>query len=714
MGTQIESARKIIHGACPHDCPDTCAILTAVENGRAISLRGDPEHPFTRGALCVKVEDYLDRVYSPERVLYPMRRTGPKGSGTFERISWDSALDEIAARLKRIITEDGAEAVLPCSYLGNEGLINGLNVGDAFFNRLGATVSERTFCASGLVTGWLMTIGPTPGMDPESLLYSKYIVIWACNVISTNFHLWPIIAEAQRRGARVVVIDPLRNRTAVEADWHIPIRPGTDCALALGLINVIIRENLVDRDYVASYTIGFPELERRASEYSPERVSSITAIPAADIVRLAREYSKSQPAAIRIGVAIERSSSGGQAVRAICSLPALVGAWRHVGGGLVGMPHFAFPIKWDLVSRPDFIRSGTRHCNQYSLGAALTGKLGFKPPIKALFVYNCNPVVTVPDQQRVITGLSREDLFTVVSEQFMTDTADFADILLPATTQLEQFDVMWSWGHLYISVNNPAIAPLGEAIPNVELFRRLAARMGFDEQCFRRDDEQIAREAIDWSSPVLEGINLDDLKRNGHARLKLGSPDSFAPHARGNFPTESGKTELVSSLASGGNFVVPVFRQGSTASQASEPVDPLPSYEAALESPHAARYPLNLISPKSHAFLNSSCGNMTRQRRIAGEPTVMIHPDDTARRGIVDAQPVQVFNDRGSFSAVARVTTNVCSGVIVAPMGYWRKFSPSRSTVNVCNPTAFADLGHAPTFSNNMVEMRRLSTPGED
>ena len=714
MGTQIESARKIIHGACPHDCPDTCAMLTTVENGRAIALRGDPEHPFTRGALCVKVEDYLDRVYSPERVLYPMRRIGPKGSGTFERISWNSALEEITARLKRIITEDGAEAVLPCSYLGNEGLINGLNVGDAFFNRLGATISERTFCASGLITGWLMTIGPTPGMDPESLLHSKYIVIWACNVISTNLHLWPIIAEAQRRGARVVVIDPLRNRTAAKADWHIPIRPGTDCALALGLINVIIQENLVDHDYVASYTIGFRELERRASEYSPERVSSITAIPAADIVRLAREYATNQPAAIRIGVAIERNASGGQAARAICSLPALVGAWRRVGGGLVGMPNFAFPIKWDVVSRPDFIRPDTRHCNQYSLGAALTGELGLKPPIKALFVYNCNPVVAVPDQERVINGLAREDLFTVVSEQFMTDTADFADILLPATTQLEQFDVMWSWGHLYISVNNPAIAPLGEAIPNVELFRRLAARMGFDEQYFRRDDEQIAREAIDWSSPVLEDVDLDYLQRNGYARLKLGSPDSFAPHARGNFPTRSGKTEFVSSLASGGNFVAPVFRQGSTASQASEPVDPLPSYEAAGEFPSAARYPLNLISPKSHAFLNSSCGNMARQRRIAGEPAVMIHPDDAAQRGILDAQPVHVFNDRGSFSAVARVTTNVSLGVIVAPMGHWRKFSSSRSTVNVCNPTAFADLGHAPTFSNNMVEVRRLFTPSED
>ncbi len=708
MAAQIESSRQIIRGACPHDCPDTCAMLTTVENGRAIELRGDPEHPFTRGALCAKVEDYLDRVYSPERVLYPMRRTGPKGSGEFERVSWDSALNEIAARLKRIISEDGAEAILPCSYLGNEGLINGLNVGDAFFNRLGATISERTFCASGLITGWLMTVGPTPGADPESLAHSKYIVIWACNVISTNLHLWPTIAEAQRRGARVVVIDPVRNRTAAKADWHIPIRPGTDCALALALINVITSEDLIDRDYVENYTTGFAELKQRASDYSPERVSGITGIPAEDIVRLAREYATAQPAAIRLGVAIERNASGGQAVRAICSLPALVGAWRRVGGGLVGMPNFAFPIKWDTVTRPDFIRPGARHCNQYRLGAALTGELGLDPPIKSLFVYNTNPVVAVPDQQSVIAGLSRDDLFTVVSEQFMTDTADFADLVLPATTQLEQFDLMWSWGHLHMTINNPAIAPLGEAIPNVELFRRLAARMGFDDECFKRGDEQIAREAIDWNSPVMDGVDLDYLKRNGHARLKVGPPESSAPHARGNFPTQSGKTEFVSSLARGGDFVVPLFRQGYRDSQAGAEFDSLPGYDASAEFSNAARFLLNMISPKSHAFLNSSCGNMARQRRIAGEPAVMMHPDDAAQRRIADAQPIRVFNDRGSFTATARVSANVLPGVVVAPVGYWRKFSSSRSTVNACNPTAFADLGHAPTFSNNLVEVEPL------
>jgi anaerobic selenocysteine-containing dehydrogenase len=704
-----EAGRTIVRGACPHDCPDTCAMLVTVENGRALEVRGDPDHPVTRGALCVKVEDYVDRVYSPDRVLYPLRRTGAKSSGKFERITWDAALDEIAARFRNIIGQHGPQAILPYSYLGTEGLINGLNVGDPFFNKLGATISERTFCASGAITGWLMTLGPSTGADPESVAHSKYIIIWACNVISTNLHLWPTIAEAQRRGAKVVVIDPIRNRTAARADWHIPIRPGTDGALALALINVIIREQLIDRDYVERYTLGFPELKQRAAEYDPERVAAITGIPAADIVKLAREYATTQPAVIRFGVGIERHAGGGQAVRAICCLPALVGAWRRPGGGLVGMPNFAFPIKWDTVTRPDFIRPGTRHLNQFRLGAALTGEMNLDPPIKALFVYNCNPVVVVPDQAKVVAGLAREDLFTVVSEQFMTDTADFADLVLPATSQLEQFDLMWSWGHLHMSVNNPAIAPRGEAIPNVELFRRLAARMGFDDECFRRGDEQIAREAIDWSAPALAGVDLDYLKLHGHVRLKVGAPETFAPHAEGNFPTPSGRTEFVSSIARSGNFVIPLFRQGSNESQAGEPVDPLPAFIPPRETrANGARYTLNLISPKSHAFLNSSCGNMARQRRIAGEPTVTINPADAASRGIRESQPVRVFNDRGSFTATALIGAVVQPGLIVAPMGHWRKFSRGHATVNAATPTAFADLGHAPTFSDNLVEVEPL------
>jgi len=541
--------RITVLGACPHDCPDTCSMLITVENGRAIEVRGNPDHPFTRGGLCVKVNNYTDRVYSSDRVLYPLRRTGPKGSRQFERISWEAALQKISSRFKQIVAEYGPQAILPCSYLGTEGILNGLNAGDAFFNKLGASISERTYCDSGACVGYIMTVGPTPGTEPESFIHSKYIILWACNTISTNLHHWPIIAEAQQRGAKVVVIDPVRNRTAQNADWHIPIRPGTDGALALGMMQVIIAENLVDMDYVEKYTVGYEELKERASTYTPERVSEITGVPVEDIHKLAREYATIQPSVIRIGVAVERHSGGGQCVRALTCLPALVGAWRKPGGGILQLPIWGFPVKWETLMRPDFIKPGTRVINQFKLGPALSGELGLDPPIKALVVYNSNPVVVVPEQDKLVKGLSHEDLFTVVSEQFLTDTADFADIVLPATTQLEQFDLMFSWGHLYLTLNQPAIAPLGEAVPNTELFRRLAASMGLEDECFRRSDEQIALEAMDWTAPALQGIDMELLKREGYARLKLDSPDTYAPHAEGNFPTPSGKCEFVASMA---------------------------------------------------------------------------------------------------------------------------------------------------------------------
>src|SRR5215510_5993403 len=478
--TSPASAAKTVLAACPHDCPDTCSMIVTVDNDRVVEVRGNPDHPFTDGRLCVKVNHYEERVHHPDRVLHPLKRNGPKGSGTFARISWAEALDEIATRWKEIVQAHGATAILPYSYLGTEGILNGLNVGDAFFNKLGATISERTFCDSAACTGYIMTVGPSPGTDPESFVHSRYIILWACNTISTNLHHWPFIAEAQKRGAKVVVIDPLRTRTARQADWHIPIKPGTDGALAMAMINVITAENLIDRDYVERYTVGYDELVERAREFPPETVAAITGVPAGDIRQLAREYARTQPSVIRIGVAVERHSGGGQTVRALTCLPALVGAWRHVGGGILQLPLWAFPLKWDVLSRPDLIRQGTRVVNQFQLGSALTGGLGLDPPVKALFVYNSNPVTQACDQGRTLAGLAREDLFTVVSEQFLTDTADYADIVLPATTQLEQFDLMFSWGHFYLSLNQPAIEPLGEAVPNTELFRRLSRRMGLD------------------------------------------------------------------------------------------------------------------------------------------------------------------------------------------------------------------------------------------
>lgn len=702
-------AETTVFSACPHDCPDTCAMLTTVRDGRAVAVRGNPDHPFTRGGLCVKVNDYENRVYSDNRVLTPLRRTGAKGEGEFQPITWDAALQEISSRWSEIIDRDGPAAIMPYSYLGTEGILNGLNAGDAFFNKLGATVAERTFCDSAAITAFFMTCGPTAAVDPESFVHSRYIILWAINTISNNLHHWPFIAEAQHRGAKVVVIDPVATRTAKQADWHLAIKPGTDAALALGMMNVIITEDLVDHDYVGNYTVGYEDLKARVAGFTPEKVAAITGIAADDIRVLAREFATTQPSVIRMGVAIERNASGGNAVRAMSCLPALAGSWRHCGGGILHMPIWAFPMKWDDLSRPDWIPEGTPVINQWRLGPALLGELDHK--INSLFVYNSNPAVVAPEQDKILRGLAREDLFTVVSEHFITDTARYADIVLPATTQLEQFDLMFSWGHLYLTLNEPAIEPLGEAVPNTELFRRLARAMGFDDPHWHRSDEEMAQDALDWSSPVLEGIDLDGLRRTGFARLKVGSPDDFVPHREGNFPTPSGKVEFKSSMAeAAGNMVLPLFRQGYAANQSGEPLDPLPNFIPQNESPDtnpslAARYPLNMVSPKSHAFLNSSFGNLRTQLHHAGEQMVMINPADAGERGILDGREVRVFNDRGDFHAVARVTDDARPGVIVAPMGYWAKDSRNGYTVNAINPPAFADYGNAPTFSDTLVEV---------
>jgi anaerobic selenocysteine-containing dehydrogenase len=707
------SGQKTILAACPHDCPDTCSMIVTVENDRVVKVRGNPEHPFTDGRLCVKVNHYEERVHHPDRVLFPLKRTGPKGSGQFTRITWSQALDEIVSRWKQIVAEHGPTAILPYSYLGTEGILNGMNVGDPFFNKLGATITERTFCDSGACTGYIMTVGPSPGTDPESFVHSRYIILWACNTISTNLHHWPFIAEAQKRGAKIVVIDPVRTRTARQADWHIPIKPGTDGALAMAMINVIVSEGLADKDYIEKHTVGYDELAERAREYPPEKIAAVTGIPADAIRKLAREYATTRPSVIRIGVAVERHSGGGQTVRALTCLPALVGAWREVGGGILQLPIWAFPVKWDGLMRADWIKPGTRVLNQWKLGAALTGEMKLDPPIQSLFVFNANPAVVVGEQDKVLKGLARADLFTVVSEHFITDTARYADIVLPATTQVEQYDIMFSWGHFYLALNPPAIKPQGEAVPNTELFRRLAAAMGFDDPHFKRSDEQMALEAMDWSSPAMAGITMEELTQRGFARLKVGTPDTYAPHANGNFPTPSGKVELKASMAAAGSFVLPLFRQGSNEFQDGTPVDPVPCYIPPQESRDTnatlgQKYPLNILSPKNHAFLNSGYGNIARQLGHAGEQYIVMHPTDARARGIAEGERVEVFNDRGRFHAELQVSDEVREGVIVAPLGYWASNSANGRSVNAVNSSRYADLGRAPTFSDTLVEVRAL------
>ena len=701
-----DSAIKTYHGGCPHDCPDTCSMVYHVKDEKLIAVKGNADHPMTRGGLCVKLNDYEKRHYHPDRLLYPMKRVGPKGTKQFERISWDEALDTIVDKWQAIIQEHGPQAIMPNSYLGNQGLVHGLNGGDAFFARLGATVTERTFCGEGSCTAWLLTVGPTAGVDPESFIHSKFIIIWACNSVSTNLHHWHIIKEAQKNGAKVVVIDAYASKTAKEADWHVCPKPGTDGALAMAMMNVIIGEGLVDQDYVDNYTVGYAELAEKALTRTPEWAEAITGIPADDIRKLAREYATTQPSAIRIGVALEKSWGGGQAIRAVTSLPALTGAWRHVGGGILQFPVWEHPYKFDVICRPDLIPKGTQVVNNLQLGRVLTGEQKLAVPIKSMMCWNTNPVTQATESEKILEGLSREDLFMVSAEHFISDTAAYADILLPASMGAEQEDIILSWGHLYLTYNTKCIESPGEAIPNNEIFRRLAKRLGFEEENFKWNDTECLEHYVDWSSPACDGINLDYLKKHGYFRLNVGTKDNRAPHKEGNFPTPSGKCEF--RVVGAKNFVAGPFRQMYEDFQPGEDIPELPDYvaskETALANPELAKkYPLNILAPKSHGFINSSYANFESKIKGQGEQFVMIHPADAMDRGLVDGERAKVFNDRGSFEAVAKVTTDVNKGIVVTTLGYWRQLN--NGVVNSVSSNAFGDMGHSPTSHDCLVEV---------
>src|SRR5882672_193969 len=571
--------KSVVHAACPHDCPDACGVLITVEDGRATKIQGDPAHPVTRGFLCAKVTKYLDRVYSPDRVLYPMRRVAAKGEGhrngqDFVRISWNEALDEIASRFKNISAEHGPEAILPYSYGGTLGVLNGGSIDRRFFHRIGASQLERAICSAAGEAGLKSVIGVKMGTEPEQFRDSRYIIAWASNIHGNNVHLWPFITEARRKGAKLVVIDPYRTRTAAVADWYLPINPGTDAALALAMMHVIINENLYDADYVSRYTFGFEELKKKVQEYPPEKVAGFTGISAADIVKLAREYATTHPAAIRVNYGIQRSENGGMAMRAVTMLPCITGAWKHLGGGIQLSTSGAPKLNEDALTRPDLMKKSpasrqTRVINMSSLATALT-KLN-DPPVKAIFVYNCNPAAVAPNHNEVVRGFKREDLFTVVHEQFLTDTTDYADIVLPATTFFEQKELVKSYGHYYLQMSHQAIEPIGECRSNVETFRALALRMGFDDPCFKESIEEMMDGALDNpANKYLSGIDRERLERENSVRLNLsvsnngGHPgrmtgqfgtlapttseegSAFLPFAHGGFETPSGKAELYS------------------------------------------------------------------------------------------------------------------------------------------------------------------------
>jgi anaerobic selenocysteine-containing dehydrogenase len=673
----------LIRAACPHDCPDTCGMLVTVEDGVAVKIQGDPTMPFTQGTLCTKVAHYLERTYAPDRLLHPLKRVGAKGSGRFERVSWDAALDEIAARLKALAAED-AQSILPLSYAGTMGMVQYSSMDRRFFHRLGASILDRTLCSSAGKAGIKATLGGSVGMDPERFDEAKLILLWGANPVVSNLHLWSRTQEAMRRGAKVVAIDPYRSLSAEKCTQHVALLPGTDGALALAMMNVLIAEGLLDRDYLARHTLGFDALAERVKQYTPQWAAGVCGLAVAEIVALARAYGTTRPAAVRLNYGMQRHAGGGIAARTIACLPALTGAWRDVAGGIVLTTADFYGFDHAALERPDLLGGRRpRVVNHAAIGEALSAA---QPPVKAVIVYNNNPVAVCPESDKVLAGFRREDLFCVVMDSFMTDTADYADLVLPATTQLEHYDVHKSYGHLYALANNPAIAPLGESLPNSEVFRRLAARLGFDEPCFRDSDEDLCRTALVSSQPRMQGIEWEGMKKSGWQRLNV--PARFAPFAEGGFPTPSGKCEFYSAA---------LEAQG---------LDPLPFYNPPAEG--AAEGTLQFLSPPARNFLNSSFAHLKRFRDLEGEPRLEMHAADAAARGIQDGDRVRVFNGRGSLRLRARVNDRPRRGVVVAPSVWWKKHSPDGGNANNLTAQRVADLGGGATFYDCRVQVERL------
>ncbi|MDA1080197.1 MAG: molybdopterin oxidoreductase family protein [Gemmatimonadetes bacterium] len=687
-----DGATTLVRGACPHDCPDACATLVTVEGGRATRIQGDADHPFTQGFLCAKVNRYLERTYHKDRLTTPLRRVGAKGSGQFEPATWDEALDDIAAKLNAIrASSDGPQAILPYSYAGTMGYVQGDSMDRRFFGLIGASELDRTICSTCGAEGMKMTVGASIGADGEGLPWSDLVLLWGTNTLTANPHLWPFVLKARENGATIIAIDPIRTRTAEQCDEWIGIRPGTDAALALAMMHVIFSEGLEDADYIEKYTLGGDQLRERAKEWPPARVAPLCGIPEETIVSLARRYGRAKSAFVRINYGMQRHGGGGMAVRTIACLPAVCGHWRRPGGGIQLSTSKTFQFNKESLTRPDMSAGPVRTINMIRLGDALNnGDAGVGgPPVKALVVYNSNPAAVAPDRNAVVRGLGREDLFTVVLEHFQTDTADWADWILPATTQLEHWDVHFSYGHLYATLNRPAIEPTADAKPNTEIFRLIAARMGLDHPALREDDVSIIKGSLDTSTERMKGVTFDALMEKGWVRLNVPRP--FLPFSAGGFLTPSGKCEFYSERMKAMGL------------------DPLPTFTPPHEFPEtrpdlAAKYPLALISSPRHQFLNSTFVNVDSLRRNA-EPEVVLHRNDAVVRGITEGVRVVVANDRGFFTGIARVGKSVREGVANAPSVWWTKLAPDGKNANDTTSQLITDLGNGPVFYDNLVEI---------
>jgi anaerobic selenocysteine-containing dehydrogenase len=676
-----------VRGACPHDCPDTCALITDTQDGIAIKVHGNPAHSHTHGALCAKVSKYTERTYHPERILHPLKRVGPKGSGQFVQVGWDTALDDIAARLKAIAARD-PQAIQPYSYAGTMGLVQAEGMAARFWHKLGASLLDRTICSSAGTEGLNYTLGGKVGMKVEFFAQSKLIIIWGSNSITSNLHFWHYAQEAKRSGAKLICIDPRKTETADKCHEHIQLLPGTDAALALAVMRELIVHDWLDHDYIAQHTLGWEQLKARALAWDCERAEVVCGVPAAQIASLARDYGMSlvnqTPAAIRVNYGMQRVRGGGNATRAVACLPALIGAWRHPAGGLLLSSSGMFPVNKAALQRPDLLAGkAPRTVNMSTIGNDLLRNAApeFGPKIEALVVYNSNPVAVAPESAKVVKGFAREDLFTVVLEHFQTDTADYADYILPATTQIEHWDIHLSYGHTDVVLNQPAIAPVGEAKPNTQIFRELAARMGYTDACFADSDEAMCRAAFEGK------IDFEQLLRDGFAPLAV--PD--APFAQGGFPTPSGKCEFFSArLAALGMDGLP---------------DHVPNHEAIGSS---NKYPLAMISPPARNFLNSTFVNVKTLRGMEGEPLLEIHPRDAEKRGMQDGQIVRVFNDRGSYHCKARISPRAREGVVNGMGIWWRKLGLHGTNVNEVTSQHLTDMGRGPVFYDCLVEVAAL------
>ena len=688
------SQRRAVLGTCHHDCPDSCGWVVTVEDNpedasigpTAVRLRGNPDHPYSRGELCPKVNRFLDRVYSPDRILRPLVRRGTKGEGDFASVSWDEALALVAERLDEVVRRHGGEAVLPWWSAGTQGLIQQSSLDLRFFAKLGASRLTGSLCGAVAGAGTASTNGSARAADPTDVRFARLVLLWGTNTRLTNRHLWPFVEEARANGATIVVIDPIRTMTAESADWFVQPLPGTDVALMLGLMHVLVREDLIDHDYIDRHTVGFERLAERVHEWSPARVAQVCGLDADEVERLGRAYGTTAPAFIRTLIGAEHQEHGAMFFRALACLPALTGAWRHQGGGLARSVGAWIDTNVDesaFEPPPLAPPTARRAINMNHLGRALTDP-AMEPPVKALFVWNGNPLVSVPNAELTRRGLAREDLFMVASEQFLTDSARYADVIFPATTQIEQTDVVPSWGHLYLGWNAAAIPPLGEAVPNTELWRRLARAMGFTEPDLFEDDESLLRSA-------LHDLDLEALRERGFVRLSL--PEDLRPYADGGFATRSGRAELYSeALAAQGHDPLPAFHP--------------PAEGGGGEHDLMRRFPLVLMTPKTHTrFLNTSYSHLPKHGPAEGGPFAELDPADAATRGISEGDMVRVWNDRGSLTLKARVGARLRPGIVAVPFGWWSDQHGDRGTANSLTNDTLTDWGGGVAYGSTRVEV---------